>query len=134
VGWAVNSIEDAAKALETLGFKKNSQIIDDAERSVRILLMENQGGESVELVSPLGCKTPVSNFLSKNGPSPYHCCFATNKNRIAETMRSLKEAGFRELKKSSPAPALGNNEVIFLYSKEIGIVELELRDSQDGEC
>jgi methylmalonyl-CoA/ethylmalonyl-CoA epimerase len=129
IGWAVNSAEDASKALEALGFKKKDRIIDDEGRSVRILLMENAEGKVVELVAPLGDKTPVSNFLSRNGPAPYHCCFATRQENISETLRALKDAGFKELIKASPAPALENNDVIFLYSKEIGVVELVLKSS-----
>jgi methylmalonyl-CoA/ethylmalonyl-CoA epimerase len=129
IGWAVNSAEDAAKSLEALGFKKKDREIDDEGRAVRILLMENADGEVVELVAPLGGKTPVSNFLLRTGPAPYHCCFATSGEKIAETLSTLKEAGFKELIKASPAPALENDDVIFLYSKEIGVVELRLKPS-----
>jgi methylmalonyl-CoA/ethylmalonyl-CoA epimerase len=94
-------------------------------------MMKNSGGTVIELVAPLGNETPVSNFLSKNGPAPYHCCFATPKNDMRATLESLKKSGFTEIIKPAPAVALGGNDVVFLYSKEVGLVELVLRDNRE---
>ncbi|MDR3075798.1 MAG: VOC family protein [Synergistaceae bacterium] len=130
VGWAVNSIEGAESALNALEFERCGNITEDASRRVRILLMQNRNGTIVELVAPLGeGKNPVSNFLAKNGPSPYHCCFSANKYDAEQTISRLKQAGFKMLIPPSPAPALKDDEVVFLYSKDVGIVELVLRES-----
>jgi methylmalonyl-CoA/ethylmalonyl-CoA epimerase len=126
IGWAVNSIEGALPALEALGFEKSAEAVDDKARNVRILIMENSGS-SIELVAPLGDKNPVSGFLSKNGPSPYHICFAADSDNLERVTGRLRQAGFKELIKAAPAPALGGDSVIFLYSKDIGIVELAIR-------
>jgi methylmalonyl-CoA/ethylmalonyl-CoA epimerase len=126
IGWAVNSIEGALPALEALGFKKSAEAVDDEARNVRILIMEN-GSSSIELVAPLGDKSPVSSFLLKNGPAPYHLCFAADGNNLERVTGRLRQAGFKELIKAAPAPALGGDSVVFLYSKDIGIVELAIR-------
>jgi methylmalonyl-CoA/ethylmalonyl-CoA epimerase len=129
IGWAVNSIENASAAFEALGFEKCGDVCDDEQRNVRILMMKQKSGASVELVTPYkDANSPVSNFLLKNGPAPYHCCFATGKEGSEKLLKSLKKAGFNELIKASPAPALGGDDVIFLYSGVIGLVELVLRD------
>ena len=36
----------------------------------------------------------------------------------------LKEKGFQKMGKESPAPAMNNRNVCFLYKSDIGIIEL----------
>jgi methylmalonyl-CoA/ethylmalonyl-CoA epimerase len=127
IGWAVNSIGEAEGAFRALGFERCGGETDDAARNVKVLLLKNNDGLVVELVAPMGGdKSPVSNFLAKNGPAPYHCCFAVDRGDMGETLDRLKQAGFKVLIKPTPAPALGGGEVVFLYSKHVGIVELAL--------
>jgi methylmalonyl-CoA/ethylmalonyl-CoA epimerase len=131
IGWAVNSVEKASKALSALGFEKTGPAFDDRRRNVRILMMRNGEGTTAELIEPLGeGKTPISGFLLKNGPAPYHCCFAIDSEDMSEKLDSLKKAGFMQILKPEPAPALGGNDVIFLYSKDIGLVELVIQAPQ----
>ena len=126
IGWAVHSIERALPAMKALGFESTGEICDDALRSVRILLLHDKSGSTVELVEPFeNAQTPISNFLAKNGPAPYHCCFAVDKKDRDEVIQNLKEAKFAELIKETPA--LGGDWVVFLYSKEVGLVEIVLR-------
>jgi methylmalonyl-CoA/ethylmalonyl-CoA epimerase len=127
IGWAVNSIEEAEPAFNALGFERQGEVIDDVPRNVRILLVRNRNGVVAELVAPMGAKSPVSNFLEKNGPSPYHCCFTADRSELEDTLESLRQAGFKMLFKPSPAPALGGDEVVFLCSRHVGIIELALR-------
>lgn len=129
IGWAVRSIEDALPAMKALGFEPSGEICEDTPRSVRILLLRGDGGNTVELVEPFeDTPTPISNFLTKNGPAPYHCCFAAERAERDEVIKKLKEAKFAEIIKETPAPALGGDGVIFLYSREIGLVEVVLRE------
>lgn len=128
IGWAVHSIERALPAMKALGFEPAGDVCDDTSRSVRILLLRDQDSNTVELVEPFeNAQTPISNFLAKNGPAPYHCCFAVDKKDRDEIMKKLKEAKFSELIKETPAPALGGDGVVFLYSKEVGLVEVVVR-------
>lgn len=129
IGWAVRSIEGALPAMKAIGFEPAGEICGDASRSVRILLLRGANGGTVELVEPFeGVPTPISNFLAKNGPSPYHCCFAAKRAERDDIVKKLKEAKFAEIVKELPAPALGGDGVIFLYSREIGLIEIVLRE------
>lgn len=128
IGWAVHSIEKALPAMNSLGFESAGNVCDDTARFVRILLMKDKSGGTVELVEPMeNTQNPISNFLAKNSPAPYHCCFAVDKKDRKEAIAALKEAKFIELIKETPAPALGGDGVVFLYSKEVGLVEVVVR-------
>jgi len=121
VGYAVKSIEDARKEFELLGFRCESETVLDNVRKVRILFMTNDTCR-IELIEPNESDNPIESILKKVGSSPYHICYESED--IESDARLLKEKGFRVISDVSQAPALGNKNVCFLYSKDIGIIEL----------
>jgi len=121
VGYAVKSIEDARKEFELLGFRCESETVLDNIRKVRILFMTNDTCR-IELIEPNESDNPIESILKKVGSSPYHICYESED--IENDARLLKEKGFRVISDVSEAPALGNKNVCFLYSKDIGIIEL----------
>ncbi|HCI29856.1 MAG: VOC family protein [Thermotogaceae bacterium] len=121
VGYAVKSIEDARKEFELLGFRCESETVLDNVRKVRILFMTNDTCR-IELIEPNESDNPIESILKKVGSSPYHICYESED--IENDARLLKEKGFRVISDVSEAPALGNKNVCFLYSKDIGIIEL----------
>lgn len=127
IGWAVKDCTAAAEAFKPLGFEPVCGEVEDEERGVRILLLGSAGGGSlVELVAPLRGSSPVSNTLVKNGPSAYHCCFDIAEEDLEARISELRKVGFMPITAASPAPALGGDEVIFLYSGDIGLIELRV--------
>ena len=121
VGYAVKSIEDARKEFELLGFRCERKAVLDSVRKVRILFMTNDTCR-IELIEPNESGNPIESILKKVGSSPYHICYESED--IESDARLLKEKGFRVISDVSQAPALGNKNVCFLYSKDIGIIEL----------
>lgn len=73
IGYAVKQIDEAFKCFKLLGFSISSDIVEDTSRQVRICFIENKG-VIIELIEPMNDKSPISNILSKNGPTPYHIC------------------------------------------------------------
>ncbi|BBJ28316.1 hypothetical protein ATHSA_1227 [Athalassotoga saccharophila] len=121
VGYAVDSIEEGIKTFEALGFKVDSDTFNDVKRKVEIVFM-SKGEMKIELVAPLSVDSPVSKFLSKNGPSPYHICYSTDD--IYKTVDKLKQFKFIQISEIEEALAISNKKVVFMYSKPIGILEL----------
>ncbi len=122
VGYAVSSVSKAFEEMKSLGFAAISDVVDDEERNVRILLLAN-GSYRVELVAPLdpGKSSPVDGVLAKKAPGPYHFCYEVENLAIA--IQDLKEKGFSLFQSPSPARAL-DSEVAFLFHRELGIIEL----------
>lgn len=128
-GWAVKSIENALPSFTALGFTGTpSSIVEDATRKVRILLLSDPKGNIIELVEPLCPQSPVSRLLDKTGATPYHACFSIRKQEWPAQKELLQAAGFLEIIAASPAPALEGKDVVFLYSKQIGLIEVVLAD------
>ena len=121
VGYAVNDLNEAKERFEALGFSFSDDVIDEL-RDVNVSLGTNPEGFRVELLSPVeGRKSPIDGFLRKTGPTPYHICYKTSD--IDESIAALKENGFTLM--STPAISVPlKGDVCFLYSSEIGIIEL----------
>ena len=121
IGYAVSSIEGSIRKFELLGYKTVGEVVHDVFRKVKILFLENTG-IFVELIEPTSEDSPVKLLIEKNGPGTYHICYETE--RLEETANQLKKQGFRPITSLSAAPAIGDRRVIFMYSKECGLIEL----------
>jgi len=127
IGWAVNSIVEASNAFEVLGYFPVGEICRDEQRNVNLLLLKDSTDAVIELVAPAAENSPVSEILAKVGPTPYHICCSICKTEWEECKQELKKSGFMILHKPLEAPLLDNKEVVFLYSKHIGLIELVLK-------
>lgn len=131
IGYAVASIEKALKPFYVLGFMSKGDICEDVRRNVRLQSLSDKQGNIIELVEPINDNSPVSELLKQNGPIPYHLCISMSKSEWENSYYALlQENKFFIVDSLSPAPLLNNRDVAFLYSKDIGLVEIVLSDEQ----
>ncbi len=121
IGYAVKKIEDSINEFKKLGYETIGNKIIDNLRNVIIQFIKN-GDYLIELVAPLNKESPVTNLLKKQGNSPYHICYETHD--IKKEIKNLENNGFVLISDLLEAPAINNQKVIFLYKKEIGLLEL----------
>lgn len=120
IGYAVRNMSKAKGILSILGFSFDSAKTD-TYRNVMVMVGK-MGGVTVELLSPLeGMVSPIDEILKKNGPMPYHICYRCDD--IDETVEELRNIGFIQIGSVARSEPLNGN-VVFLYSSEIGVVEL----------
>lgn len=121
IGYLVKKIEKAKETFEALGYRVERDTVYDEIRKVDICFLIKDGYR-VELVSPASADSVVSGLLKKYKNTPYHICYEADDPETA--YRELSENGFAAIDTPTPAPALGNREVVFLTSPVIGMVEL----------
>ena len=123
VGIAVKDLDKAIKVYTTLGYN-SSPIFSDALQGVRICLLFKDDELMVELVTRLNDieSSPVDSILEKNGPTAYHTCYIVAK--IEEAVNEMKEIGFIQVSRLSPAVAFENRRVTFMYNSDVGLIEL----------
>lgn len=120
IGYAVKDMDRAKASFGILGFEFSETRVDEL-RKVNVT-MGSRDGVKVELLAPLdGVKSPVDGYLQKLGSTPYHICYQVEDMTTA--IDDLRERGFTQLGYPAPSFPLGGN-VCFLYSGEIGIIEL----------
>lgn len=124
VAYACKDILAAERCFRALGFFRESGIVDDMLRKVRILFLSDKTGMRLELVEPLNDESPVTARLeqSKGAAHPYHICFEVSD--LAEAREELLGEGYIPISPVAAAPAIGGKDVCFLFSREGGLVEL----------
>lgn len=123
IGYAVKNISKAKKAMEILGYSFD-KVIEDTDRGIYISFGKKDT-LCVELVAPIDIKagnSPVSNLLSKAGPTPYHICY--HSDDLEADIDLLEKSGFRVIIPAAPAVAFGGKQVVFMYSVDIGLIEI----------
>ena len=95
------------------------------EHGVTVIFID-LGNTKVELLHPLGEKSPIAAFLDKN-PSGgiHHVCYEVHD--ILAARDKLKSEGMRVLGDGEPKLGAHNNPVLFLHPKDFcgTLVELE---------
>jgi methylmalonyl-CoA/ethylmalonyl-CoA epimerase len=79
------------------------------------------GGVRIELIEPAAADSPVSLSLDKGQPL-VHLCFEVDNLDAAAT--AARAAGFHQIAKPVPAPALASRRIAWLYSRTYGLMEL----------
>lgn len=121
IGYAVKNLEATLDLFLKLGYELVSGQIRDEKRLVEIAFVQ-LNGTMVELISPMRDDSPISNYLSKIGNTPYHFCYEVE--NIEETIKSLRALRFLVVEKPSEAIAIDNQKVAFLYNPKYGLLEL----------
>lgn len=125
IGYAVANIEESILMHRVLGYCRDTKIIDDTSRDVRIAFIKNKMNDSlIELISPMNDKSPITATLKerKNVASPYHVCYEVD--NINRAISWLKRKKFILISSVTPAVAFNNRNVAFLINKEAGLIEL----------
>lgn len=121
IGIAVEDLDAAIQAYETLGFSAES--IDDVPGfGVKVAFLPMESG-SVELVQPVTDDSAMARYLQKRGGGIHHLCFEVLDIRMA--LKRLEEAGV-ELIDKLPRNGAHGTLVAFLHPKSTGGVLIEL--------
>lgn len=121
IGYAVKDMAEAKEKFKALGFDFSPEMIDEL-RDVNVCVGQGMDLMRIELLSPIGeKKSPVDTYLRKLGSTPYHICYQCE--GIEETIGELCRIGFTQLSNAAPSVPLNGN-VCFLFSAEIGLIEL----------
>lgn len=121
IGYLVKDIKKAVEVFGSLGYTCESEPVFDQYRGIDIVFMIN-GDYRIELVSPATDTSVVADTLKKIGNSPYHICYCTTDIQAAAA--ELKKHKFMVIDEPAAAPAIKGKNVVFLFNKQIGIIEL----------
>lgn len=121
VGYVVRNLDSAISKFLSLGYDIENDVVYDDSRKIKICFITNEG-HRIELIESVDESSPVSRMYKKVGPCPYHICYECED--IGKRLTMLKSEGWVQMTKKSEAMAIGNRMVIFLYHREVGMIEL----------
>ena len=121
IGYAVKDMDAAIQIFQKMGYEVVKKGIDEI-RHVEVAVAEMGGGGKVELLSPMNNeKSPVDNYLSKIGSTPYHICYEVDD--MERCVQELQDIGFTLIGRPDVSLPL-EGTVCFMYSEIIGLCEL----------
>jgi methylmalonyl-CoA/ethylmalonyl-CoA epimerase len=124
---AVPDLDAAAKVYrETLGAVVSAPL-DLPEHGVTTVFVELPNAK-IELLHPLGDKSPIAGFLERNSSGGvHHVCYEVDDIRAARDR--LKASGARVLGDGEPRTGAHGKPVLFLHPKDFlgTLIELEER-------
>jgi len=126
IGIAVSSLTEGGKLYKALGFKE-IHIEDVVGEGVRVGTYELANESKIELLEPLGEKSPVAKFLEKRGPGVHH--IALRVENLTEILKKLKATGIRTVY-DGPRPGAHNCLIGFIHPSAAGGVLIELSERQ----
>ena len=122
---ATPKLDEAVKTYKNMLGVKISSPIDQIDHGVKVVFIELPNTK-IELLEPLGDKSPIENFLEKNkkGGIP-HICFEVED--INSAILSLEKDGATVLGDGEAKIGAHGNPVIFLHPKDFNgtLIELE---------
>ena len=121
IGIAVNNIDETAEIYLAAGYNKTDTVYDPLQ-NVHICFLKKGGMPTLELLAPEDDTSPVSKILTKNGVTPYHCCYEVDD--IEDAMERLRKMRYIIVSKPLPAVAIGGRRVCFLFNKVVGLIEI----------
>lgn len=120
-GLATENLERSIKVFEALGYEAGDPVLDPIQK-VRVAFVSYKEELPIELVCDDEAGGPTTGFLSKVGSGLYHMCYEVD--NIEETITALRPKGFLLRHKPVEAAAYGGRRIAWLYSSDIGLIEL----------
>lgn len=120
IGYITDQLEETKTSFLSLGYTAE-ETVDFEAHKCRICFLRKDGETAIELVEPYEGNKSLCKLL-KNGVTPYHICYEVG--NINEAIKELEQKGFVSLSKPLPAPAFDGREICYLWSREMGYIEL----------
>jgi methylmalonyl-CoA/ethylmalonyl-CoA epimerase len=132
VAIAVPDLEAAAKKYREVLGAKVSAPQQEPDHGVTVVFIELPNTK-VELLHPLGDKSPIRGFLDKNPDGGiHHICYEVE--NIIAARDQLKATGARVLGDGNPKIGAHGNPVLFLHPKDFYGTLVELEQASPGKA
>ena len=120
VGYATRSIDAEWTLYQKLGYEREGAIFEDHTQKIRGLFIVKDGFR-LELLEPLGEKSPLESVI-KRDIKMYHQAFLTT--NLEKSIEDLRAMGGLLFVQPVPAVAFGNRRICFLMMPNRDMFEL----------
>ncbi len=124
IGIAVKDLKKSIEQWKSYFKIEECSIEEIEERGIKLAQLKVGEGASIELISPLGEKSTLRNFLKNKGEGIHHICF-----KVQNIDKSVKELRKQGVKFVSEEPVMGasSSRIIFIHPDNLNGVLIELK-------
>lgn len=98
-----------------------STSVSDPIQQVTVCFVTMQGGTVIELVEPLGDKSPVRVIIGSSRGGVYHLCYEVDD--LEATIAQFRAKRCLPLGKPVPATAFGGRRIVFMMTPQRDLLE-----------
>lgn len=98
-----------------------SEPVADPIQQVVVCFCEMQGGSVIELIEPMGEKSPVNSLIGSKRGGLYHLCYEVED--LDREVQRFRQKRYMPLGKPVPAAAFEGRRIVFLLSPQQDVVE-----------
>ena len=123
VGFVVAAIRDVAQGFaQSIDSEWDGDIIYDPHQQVRVTFLRSKAHADplIELIEPVGDKSPVLSFL-KRGGGLHHLCYLVDS--LEKQLEMCSSRGMVLLRPPLPAVAFGNRRIAWVCSQNKFLIE-----------
>ena len=132
-GFVVASIDACLdQFMRSVGAAWHTDVILDPIQRVKVVFLvpEGPGEPRIELVEPVGEKSPVWRFLERGG-GLHHICYEVSD--VPQQLAHMLTVGATVIRRPRPALALGNRQIAWVTTAEKLLIEyLQMAESGVG--
>ncbi|HEY4365578.1 MAG TPA: VOC family protein [Bryobacteraceae bacterium] len=124
VGFVVAAIVPAMEGfLRSLNASWDQLVFEDPHQKVKVAFLSTRAGEpQIELVEPVGEKSPVLKFLLEKGGGLHHFCYETDD--LKAEVQEFRSRGAVLVRPPLPAVAFSGRRIAWVLTREKLLVEL----------
>ena len=131
IGIAVRDIFETKMKYEALGFHFGNQVFDPIQ-NCNLIMGSHANYYKIELIEGVGQNSPTRNILNSNHSIPYHVCYKVKNHEKTLNYFKKNDFSFEIIKEPQPAILFNNLNVLFIYNKDMGLIEL-IEDDEGKE-
>jgi methylmalonyl-CoA/ethylmalonyl-CoA epimerase len=123
VGFVIAAIRDVAQGFaQSIDSEWDGDIVYDPHQQVRVTFLRSkaQGDPLIELIEPVGDKSPVLSFL-KRGGGLHHLCYLVDS--LEKQLETCSSRGMVVLRPPLPAVAFGNRRIAWVCTNNNLLIE-----------
>jgi methylmalonyl-CoA/ethylmalonyl-CoA epimerase len=120
---AVNSLEEAKKTYEDLGFTFHEEVEVVESQKVKTQFAQVDEHSRIELLEPTSEESTIHQYIQKKGQGIHHLCFKVPDVKAKQS--ELVEKGYKMIY-PDPVEGAGNCLVNFVHPKSTGGVLIEI--------
>ena len=98
------------------------ELISDPIQQVTVCFVTMRGGTVIELVEPLGEKSPINSIIGSSRGGIYHLCYEVED--LDQQVRRFRAKRCLALGKPVPAAAFEGRRIVFLMTPARDLIEL----------
>jgi len=120
-GLATNNRKKSEKFLFNVGYRKQSSFIEKKQK-VKLSFFKKKGKPTIEVITPLAKKSPISSYLKKFDSIFYHMCFKINKK--IDVNKFCKKYNAICIIKPYVSNVFHKKKISFFFIKYMGLIEI----------